>query len=90
MASQYSPFLHRQYDPAPAPYRDESQQTYAEKIIPSAEAQRALIEKFRYHMYQRAGTLGVPMKHMREWIIRNLWWIGPLIYSSYALHGVRF
>jgi hypothetical protein len=54
--AEYSPFLHR------TPEReyveiDEREQTYAQRIIPSPEEQRALIEHYRYNWYARTGSL---------------------------------
>ena len=61
-----SPFLHREI-PHEEPYRDESRLTYAERLVPSPEAQRGLIEKFRYRDYERRGRLGRFMQHLGDW-----------------------
>lgn len=65
MSQQVSPFLHR--DTKSARERVEHRkQSYAERIVPSPEAQRLKIEMYRYRWYQRNGTLGQTMQHIGD------------------------
>jgi len=81
MSEQSSPFLHRDSKRNRVLYHP-AHQTYAERIIPSPEQQRAKIEQFRYRWYQRNGTLGQMMQVLGDFG-REYGWILALLWAMY-------
>ncbi len=76
MSEQISPFLHREQ---PKHIKRPGQaQTYAERIIPTVEQQRAKIENYRYRWYVRNGTLGSVMQALGDFGRAGGWAIIPL------------
>lgn len=61
-----SPFLRRE-DPSKSTYRDGSRRPHAERIVPTPEEQRGLIEKFRHREYERRGRLGRFIQRLGDW-----------------------
>ncbi len=86
MRQEMSPFLHRESKRKDA--YEQQKRTYAERIIPSHDAQRAKIEMFRYRWYQRNGTLGSVMQALGDFGRAGGWAIIPLAaYFGYYVVG---
>lgn len=67
MMTSPSPFLHRE-SPGSARWKlGQRKQTYAERIVPSPESQRAKIETYRYRWYARTGSLSRFMQRLGDW-----------------------